>query len=940
LQCKEYFLFFITLFLIKEEVVKGMLHSVPIRKQFIFVLFLIVLSSPYTTPEQKSSPSDHQIVLQLKWKNQFQFAGYYAAKLKGYYRDAGLDVNIVPGNEKTNVVTEVVSGRAQFGVGVPDVLLQGMQGSPLIIVASIFQHSPAIIVSKENKNIQIPSDLVGKRIGVVEKNAEAQIKSILIKEGISLDSATFVQSTGSIEELLTDKVDALEAYITSTPFVLKKRGINFSLIRPDTYGVDFYGDLLFTSKNELQNNYDEVAAFRNASIKGWEYALNHPEELIAAILKMQNLDTLVDKEFLENESKEIEKLIVPHFVEIGHNNFGRWQAIADNFTQLGMHKGDHDLMKHFFRPRTIEREKWLEIVFIVASVLLVLTLLVAFWIYELRRLVKKRTEELTKEVEQREKSEAELQKKEASLRAIYDSAQQVHFLIDKDGNVLSYNRKAKEYANKILGREANLLGKSFVNFLPEANRKNFLTYVQRCLHGEKFNYEQILHWENFPPLWFELLFLPVYDENQKLVGVSLNGIEISSKKKTERNQLALYKISAAVNASGSIENLYKNIHEILKTLMPADNIFICLINEEDNSIEFPYFVDEYDEAPERQPFTNFEKSLTAYVLRERETVLADAKTDLELQQKGILKLVGEPAKIWLGAPLKVNDTVIGVIALQDYHNEKTYGEPEKQILTFVSEQIGSAIDKKKKEEELIKFAEELKSLNANKDRLFSIIAHDLRSPFLALLGLGEILANEIDNLTLDEIKRFSSELYTAINVQYKFLENLLEWSRLQLGKVEFNPAKVNLHENVLEVFNRLTGTAVRKNIKLINETKETDHVLSDENILQSILHNLIFNAIKFTNENGEIKVLCKKDGNMNCIGVKDNGVGIAQEDVSKLFLLPHQFSTRGTANEKGTGLGLLICRELVEKHERGKIWVESELGVGTTFWFCIPSFED
>ena len=904
---------------------------------FVCIGFFLIFLLNAKLFGEESLVSEKPVILQLKWKHQFQFAGYYAAELKGYYKAEGLNVKILQGSAGTNVIDEVLSGRAQFGIGVPDILLKKMKGAPIVLLASIFQHSPAIILSNENKKIRIPSDLIGKKIAVVEKNGEAQIKAILLREGIPLDSVTFLHRSGSLDDLVAGEIDALEAYITIAPYRLKEMGITPSIIRPETYGVDFYGDLLFSSSEEVENNLERVEAFRRASIKGWQYALDYPDELIDYILTFPNLDTTVTREFLLNESVEIKKLIVPGFVEIGHNNLGRWQAIAETFNFLGMHKGEYSLEGFFYASKLSVEKKWIRIIVIIVGVVFSIIILISFWVYQLKRIVNKRTQELTNEIQQREKSEDLVKEKESSLRAIYDSSLQIHLLLNKNGAILSYNKRAKEFITNILKKDGDLTGLIWADFLPSSNIENHKNHFVRCLNGERFQFEQLIQWEGLEQIWFELLYLPVYDSSGRLMGISLNAMDITTKKKTEQIQNALYQISEAVNSSDNISMLYKRIHDILMGLMPVDNIYICLYDEKNNTVQFPYFVDEFDSQPNPEPFDNFEKSLTGYVMKSGKALLADEKLDQLLQKQGVIQLVGEPTKIWLGVPLKIDEKVIGVIVLQDYHNKQTYGEPEKQILTFVSEQIAFAIDKKKKEQELKQFAEELKTLNANKDKLFSIVAHDLRSPFFALLGLGEILSTEFDSLTMDEIKKFISELYNSINVQYKFLENLLEWSRLQLGKVDFSPSEINLHEAVVVVFNRLTALAVRKNHKLINEVGDNVTVYSDENILQSILHNLVTNGIKFTNETGEIRVSSNHKDAFIHISVKDNGVGIPKENVERLFALDQQHSTRGTANERGTGLGLLICKELVEKHG-GKIFVESEVGVGTTFTFSIPVY--
>jgi len=241
------------------------------------------------------------------------------------------------------------------------------------------------------------------------------------------------------------------------------------------------------------------------------------------------------------------------------------------------------------------------------------------------------------------------------------------------------------------------------------------------------------------------------------------------------------------------------------------------------------------------------------------------------------------------------------------------------------------------EEQLRKNAEELKSLNNSKDRFFSILAHDLRSPFQALLGISEILSNDIESLTQSEVMKFSGELYKAIRNQYEFLTHILEWARIQTNKIEFNPSRVNFYETIMKTFSLLKLSAEGKQINLLVELDKELYVKADENMLISILQNLINNAIKFSKSGGTIHVTGNRVNNCFEITVSDNGVGIDEDSLSRLFNFETMFTSKGTAGEKGSGLGLLICKEMIEKHN-GKIWVQSKLEEGTKFTFSLPIY--
>ena len=256
--------------------------------------------------------------------------------------------------------------------------------------------------------------------------------------------------------------------------------------------------------------------------------------------------------------------------------------------------------------------------------------------------------------------------------------------------------------------------------------------------------------------------------------------------------------------------------------------------------------------------------------------------------------------------------------------------------------IGLAFDiseRRAAEEAIKKYTKELEELNENKDKFFSIISHDLRSPFQGLLGLSNILVEEFDNLSIDEIKLFTSNIHNSTKSLFNLLENLLQWSRIQTGKIDIKPDKIDLQEEVLYNINLLNGNASKKDIKLISEINTTQFVYTDLNVLNSTLQNLITNAIKFTNTGGVIKISAVEAGANIELTVTDTGIGIAPEDIEKLFRIDTQHTTVGTNKESGTGLGLTICKELLEK-QGGKIWVNSQVGKGSSFTFTLQKFTD
>jgi len=237
-----------------------------------------------------------------------------------------------------------------------------------------------------------------------------------------------------------------------------------------------------------------------------------------------------------------------------------------------------------------------------------------------------------------------------------------------------------------------------------------------------------------------------------------------------------------------------------------------------------------------------------------------------------------------------------------------------------------------------KQTQELKELNAAKNKFFSIIAHDLRSPFTSIVGFSYLLEERIDELDKDTIKQYTSIIQNSSKQAVDLLSNLSEWSRTQTDKVSFNPQQLelkNIFENVIAF---LSDNAKQKSIVVLYELDEVQNIYADPDMLSIILRNLVSNAIKFTHPGGRITITASLLQKGVRIAVSDNGVGIKEENLGKLFRIDENLSTKGTQEEEGTGLGLILCKEFVEKH-LGTIGVESTPGEGSTFYFTIPKMK-
>ncbi len=277
------------------------------------------------------------VTLQLKWTHAFQFAGYYAAKEQGYYRAAGLDVNILEAKPNTDPVRDVLEGKAQYGVGTSSLLLDRAAGKPVIALAVVFQQSPYEIYAAPN--IRSLRDLIGKRIMLEPQSDE--LLAYLKREGIPLGSIQQIPHSYDANGLMDGKTEAIAGYISNEPFYFRQAHYPYQTFSPRSAGIDFYGDNLFTSEQELQSHPERVKAFRAASLRGWQYAKEHRDEVIALILaKYSSKHT---SEYLHFESDQMIPLLQPNLIEIGYMNPSRWRDIAKTYADLNLLPHDFSL---------------------------------------------------------------------------------------------------------------------------------------------------------------------------------------------------------------------------------------------------------------------------------------------------------------------------------------------------------------------------------------------------------------------------------------------------------------------------------------------------------------------------------------------------------------------------------------------------------------------
>ncbi|WP_198266183.1 ABC transporter substrate-binding protein [sulfur-oxidizing endosymbiont of Gigantopelta aegis] len=304
------------------------------------MIFLISLSSHADL---------HKVSLQLKWKHQFQFAGYYMALEKGFYKQVGLEVEIKEAKLGINLVDEVLNGHSTYAVGRTNSLIDISQGKKIVYLAAIYQSSPLVLMALQSANIKKITDIRDLRIMLTgDKEIDAVLIAMMLSQGINYSDIQLQAHSYNINDLIQHKTDLMTAYISNEPFLLREKGIKSILFHPKNYGFDFYNDLLFTSQQTIDKDPEQVRNFKAASLEGWKYAFDHIEETVAIILNKYNSQNKSRAAYIF-EANELKKLAYYHTDQLGKIERKTLEKTYEIYKILGLAKGDINLDKAIYQ---------------------------------------------------------------------------------------------------------------------------------------------------------------------------------------------------------------------------------------------------------------------------------------------------------------------------------------------------------------------------------------------------------------------------------------------------------------------------------------------------------------------------------------------------------------------------------------------------------------
>lgn len=538
-----------------------------------------------------------------------------------------------------------------------------------------------------------------------------------------------------------------------------------------------------------------------------------------------------------------------------------------------------------------------------------------------------------------EKSEKIIQEKSEKLRLIIEHSPLGVSTTDLDGNFVDVN---PAFCNMLGYEKEEMIGKHFNAFShPDDAKRNESLFSD--LLQEKFPFfdadnrylcksGKIVHVHIRAQLIKDgkgnPLFQTALIEN------------VTERIRNDLVQKALYRISNAAITAYSVESLIGFIREEIGKIIDTNNFYVALYDQETDSLNLPYFADDKDEMEYIPPG----KSLTRYVLETKNSLLVNSKIEEDLTSKGLIENMGSESKIWLGVPLKIDESVIGVVAVQSYTDENAYDLTDLKILEFVSEQISLSIIRKKTFDELQSALRKATEADRLKSAFLATMSHELRTPLNAIIGFSEFLNKELDS---DSVEKFGEIIYKSGNHLLSIVNDLFDITIIESGETKLRKEEIVLNTILLDINDLFVAKQYRDGkedleLKLIIPSDIENFVFrTDENKLKQILTNLLKNALKFTSK-GFIHFGCNlvKDETQNFLKfyVKDSGIGIASDKHHEIFEMFTQVEDSNTRKYGGTGIGLSVAKRLVELLG-GNIWVESELGHGSTFYFTIPVME-
>lgn len=534
---------------------------------------------------------------------------------------------------------------------------------------------------------------------------------------------------------------------------------------------------------------------------------------------------------------------------------------------------------------------------------------------------------IVRDITEQRKSVIAIQRSEAQYRTIFENSSIAIFIINPESHIImAANNRATEiygYAiENLTGMPMQQIAKdySFDRHQMDLIINHQIASSFETIHLDNKGTEINIIVNGSPIEYGGIMAFMSFNRN------------VTELKRLEKARETVYKISQLAHTETTMDDLYRSIHKIINEIIPARNFYIALYDEASDIVSFPYHVDEKDPTPEAR---RLRRGLTEYVLRHGEPILTNPTLLEQLEISGEIEVIGSYSDVWLGAPLKTHDKVIGVVAVQSYSGKINYTMNEKDLLVYVSEQIANQIYKRRAEEEIIRGKLKAEESDRLKTSLIANMNHDLRTPMTGILGFASLLKNKVTDPNLvsmvDTIIESGDKLMATIN-------SILQLSQLEASQKQIDIITGDLSKFAEMSLNLFAKKAEQKNLYIVREYSDSVFGTFNENYFIQIVNNLITNAITYTEKGGitvrtGFKNYQEKD--YVYLSVEDTGIGISESNFNLIFQEFRQVSEGLNRKYDGSGLGLSLCKKMAEIMG-GKILVESTIGTGSVFTILMP----
>ncbi len=528
--------------------------------KWLFIIFVFFYSGAAYTEENTKNNDLKHVTIKLHWEHQFQFAGIYAAKEKGFYRQVGLDVEILSGYN--HPYDEVENGNVDFGISGTGIVMEYMKGRPFVALGATFQSSPYVWLVKADSGIYSAADFIGRTI---TRQSEADdLTAIFLQQHVDTSKINFVPpSKNYLNDLISGRIDGVTAYISNEPFYMQEQNEPYRVISPRDYGINFYSDILFTTEQYIDDNPDLVDAFRNATYQGWTYTAEHTDEIIDLVLEKYNPQHKTPAH-VHYEAEQLLKLSLYPTVEFGHITVSRWKQIADVYESLGINKKQRDLDEFIYTEPDNEvlMFKWL--VMILGSLSLVIIIFYLFKRHHNRILteeIQTKTESIKQELENRSALEATAKQESLKLQTLLDNTIDSVITIDGNGIIVSFNKASVQLygyeADEIIGQNITALMPASYRDMHKLGMSRFLSTDESRIIGKPIELEALHKSGTIFPIELTISHFK-WDEKHFFTGIARD----ISRQKAEQKALVQAKLEAERANKAKSEFLSAMSHEL------------------------------------------------------------------------------------------------------------------------------------------------------------------------------------------------------------------------------------------------------------------------------------------------------------------------------------------------------------------------------------------